>query len=76
MIQPHGVADNLSRGAVAVVWVGWRLHPSSLAGRAPSGQSGVSVTMPGPHPFGSAYGTPFNRRPSVTPIKGCVISKR
>jgi hypothetical protein len=46
MIQPHSVADDLGREAVAVVWLRWRLHPSSLAGRAFSGQPEVNVTMP------------------------------
>jgi hypothetical protein len=46
MVQPLSVADDLGREAVAVVWVGWRFHPSSLADRAFSGQPEVSVTMP------------------------------
>jgi hypothetical protein len=31
---------------VAIVRVGWRFHPSNLAGRDLSGQAEVSVTMP------------------------------
>ena len=46
VIQPHSVADNLDREAVAVVRVRWRFHPTSLAGSALLGQTQLTVTMP------------------------------
>jgi len=41
VIQPDGMADDLSGKAMAVVRVGWALHAASLAGLQPAGQSAL-----------------------------------
>jgi hypothetical protein len=39
MVQPNGMADDLRREAMAVMWVGWRLfHTASLARLRPARQ--------------------------------------
>jgi hypothetical protein len=35
VIQPDSVADDLGGKAMAIVWVGWRLHAASFAGLQP-----------------------------------------
>jgi len=39
VVHPDSVADNLGRKAVAIVRVGWGLHPVSLAGLQPDSQT-------------------------------------
>jgi hypothetical protein len=46
MVQPHSMADDLGREAVAVVRVGWPFHPTSLAGPVLLGYTQLTVTMP------------------------------
>ena len=46
MIQPYSMADDLRGEAMAVVWVGWRLHADSLARLRHGRQTAVTVTMP------------------------------
>ena len=38
-IQPDGMRDNLGGKAMAIVRVGWALHPISLAGLQPDCQT-------------------------------------
>ena len=39
VIQPDRMADDLRGKAMAIVWVGWRLHAASLAGLKPACQT-------------------------------------
>ena len=38
-VEPDGVADDLSREAVAAMRAGWPLHPTSFAGFGVQGQT-------------------------------------
>src|SRR5882724_3063907 len=46
MIQPYGVADDLSLKAMAAIQGCWSGHSSTLARRPASGKSGVNLPMP------------------------------
>jgi hypothetical protein len=59
VIQPHGMANDCGRDAVAVVRVEWRLHAPSLVHT-----STTAVTMPswGPTCFLPQFCSPYNVR--------------
>ena len=46
MIQPHSMADDCGREAVAEVRVGWRLHALSVSSTPSGPQTPVTVTRP------------------------------
>ena len=56
VIQPHSMADELGREAMAVVRVGWRLHATTFA-LSCSDRQPVTVTMPN-----QVYRTSFSKR--------------
>ena len=46
MVQPDGVADDLSCKPMAIVGVGWRRHPTSLIALRACGQTGYRDNAP------------------------------